>query len=201
MEARLAAVEDHLGSVSKLAAATAKQQGKERTGRLVVVFATGGFKERVLEILRQWDAGAAAFKKAEGGQDGEGGRVSAASSGAGEGLKYQSIYTFIFNLLLQPNLEGLAARAALQSTTARQAVQKKGSVWPECGIKPARFAPGKYHREVLQFQGYSEEEQMGYFKGKKSGKGGGRDGSNVVPGKRAASHRLSVSAPRDAKRR
>ena len=85
VEARLAAVEDHLGSVSKLAAATAKGQGKERTGRLVVVFSTGGFKERVLEILRQWDAGDAAFKNAEGGEGGEGGRGSAASSGAGEG--------------------------------------------------------------------------------------------------------------------
>ena len=246
MEARLAAVEDHLGSVSKLAAATAKGQGKERTGRLVVVFSTGGFKERVLEILRQWDAGAAAFKNAEGGEGGEGGRGSAASSGAGEGrpppLKYQLYQAmveqlatqglgepvlttlratpgsaiesttaklpesigdgaFIFTLLFQPNLEGLAARAALQSTTAKQAVQKKGSIWPECGIKPARFAPGKYHREVLQFQGYSEEDQVGYFKGKKGGKGGGRDGRNAAPGKRAASHRLSVSAPGDAKRR
>ena len=108
---------------------------------------------------------------------------------------------FIFTFLFQPNLEGLAARAALQSTAARQAVQKKGSVWPECGIKPARFAPRKYHREVLQFQGYLEEDQMGYFQGKKGGKGGGRDGSNAAPGKRAASHRLSVSAPKDAKRR
>ena len=231
VEARLAAVEDHLGSVSKLAAATARGQGKERTGRLVVVFSTGGFKERVLEILRQW-AGAAAFKNAEGGEGGEGGRGSAASSGAGEGrpppLKYQLYQAmveqlatqglgepvlttlratpgsaiesttaklpenigdgaFIFTLLFQPNLEGLAARAALQSTAARQAVQKKGSIWPECGISLPGSPPESFTERFFSFKDTRRRTKWGTSKER-------RDGSNAAPGKRAASPRLSVSA-------
>ena len=47
MDGRLDTVERGLEAVARLTAATAKAQGKERTQRLVVVLATGVFRERV----------------------------------------------------------------------------------------------------------------------------------------------------------
>ena len=51
MDARLDAVERGLKAVSRLSSATAKGQGKERSQRLVLVLATGSFRERVVALV------------------------------------------------------------------------------------------------------------------------------------------------------
>ena len=51
MDARLDAVERGLEAVSRLSSATAKGQGKERSQRLVLVLATGSFRERVVALV------------------------------------------------------------------------------------------------------------------------------------------------------
>ena len=51
MDARLDAVETGLEAVSRLSSATAKGQGKERSQRLVLVLATGSFRERVVALV------------------------------------------------------------------------------------------------------------------------------------------------------
>ena len=62
LDQRLAAVELGLRHVGDLAASTAKGLGKDKTQRQILVFATGAFKQSVLEAKEQWDAGAAAAR-------------------------------------------------------------------------------------------------------------------------------------------
>ena len=45
-----------------LVTSTAKGLGKDKTQRQILVFATGVFKQSVLEAKEQWDAGAAAAR-------------------------------------------------------------------------------------------------------------------------------------------
>ena len=79
----------------------------------------------------------------------------------------------IFTLLYRPNIEGLAARGALDSLAVKEAVSKKLGSWPPLGIKPGRFLPGALHREVLTGQlGFTEESVREWNKGKGQGKGG-----------------------------
>ena len=209
---RLTKVEKQLQGVAQLAAMSAKGQGKERAGRLVLVFCASGFKERVLELLRNWEVGAAAARHAaEGGKTGvvagaaSGGEAGSSSAGrevaaerppplkfqlwgamvaqlvaqgveepvkttllstpvsAVEAVQYRipeepNDSPFIFTMLFKPNLEGLAARAALDSVTVRNAIAKRNGSWPDLGIKAGRFRPGQLHSEVLQGLGHSQED-------------------------------------------
>ena len=106
---------------------------------------------------------------------------------------------FIFTMLFKPNLEGLAARAALDSASVCNAIAKRNGTWPELGIKAGRFRPGQLHSEVLQGLGHSQDEISDFFKGKGKGRGKGA-GVETAPTKRGASQRLSVTASRDTKR-
>lgn len=260
LPARVDALEKGLVGVARLTAATAKGQGKERSGRLVLCFASGEFRERVLDLLREWDRGAAAARSTRGGSaEGAGGGAaalgSADSAGTGTGarppapepLKMQlhravvdqliaqgvtdpvkstlqatptsaleacncrmpdeidASKPFIFTLLYRPNLEGLAARGALDSLAVKEAVSKKMGAWPPLGIKPGRFLPGVLHREVLTGQlGYTEDTVREWFKGKGQGKGGKPGSGGAVEqlgSKRGAEKRLSLDAAREPKRR
>ena len=62
MEDRVSVLENRVANVSNLAATTAKGVGKDRSQRQMVVFATGEFKQRLLELLEKWVAGAQAAK-------------------------------------------------------------------------------------------------------------------------------------------
>ena len=178
-------------------------------GRLVLAFCAGPFKERVLELLRNWEVGAAAAGQAAVGEGGGAGAGAMAGVEAGSGsagmevavdrpppLKFQlwgamvaqlvvqgvvdpvkttllstpisaveavqyripsepSDLPFMFTMLFKPNLEGLAARAALDSASVRNAIAKGNGTWPELGIKAGRFRPGQLHSEVLQGLGHS----------------------------------------------
>ena len=67
----------------------ARGQGKERSGRLVLCFASGSFREHVLDLLRTWEQGAAAARATQrGGQEREGGGEAAVGSAdsSGSGL-------------------------------------------------------------------------------------------------------------------
>ena len=75
MDERLDTVERGLEAVARLTAATAKGQGKERTQRLVVVLATGVFRDRVTALVDEWNKGAEAARAGAG----------AGSSGGGDG--------------------------------------------------------------------------------------------------------------------
>ena len=112
MDERLDTVERGLEAVARLTAATAKGQGKERTQRLVVVLATGVFRDRVTALVDEWNKGA------EAARAGAGASAGAGSSGGGDGrpppLKFQ-LWTAVASQLAAQGLED-PVRTTLDAT-------------------------------------------------------------------------------------
>ena len=226
LDQRLAAVELGLRHVGDLAASTAKGLGKDKTQRQILVFATGVFKQSVLEAKEQWDAGAAAA------------RTSGAASGTDarpvpfkwqllrmviEALQAQGLSgevlaelqaleiscleamflsatdtdrPVILTFLFRPTQEGLQALDLFTRDMVRHACAKKGGDWAPCGIRQRRYLPNRQVRTVLTDLGYPDEAVNAYWKGK------GRGAAGVSPAggaKRPAERRGSAVARDDGR--
>ena len=179
LDQRLAAVELGLRHVGDLAASTAKGLGKDKTQRQILVFATGAFKQSVLEAKEQWDAGAAAART-PGGVSGADARpvpfkwqllrlvieALKAQGLSGEVLaELQALEIscleamflsatdtdrpVILTFLFRPTQEGLQALDLFTRDVVRHACAKKGGDWPPCGIRQGRYLPNRQVRTVL----------------------------------------------------
>ena len=225
MDARLDAVERGLEAVSRLSSATAKGQGKERSQRLVLVLATGSFRERVVALVDKWNTGVEAARAGAGS--------GASASGGGdrpEPLKCQ-LWAAVAEQLVErgvgeplsgahfwpplpaPSRRPSSSRHRMQTDRSRShsssratwrgshklAVAKSAEgVWPPCGLKSGRYTPGTLHRAVLEeCLGHTAEEVTTFFKGK--GKGGRGPPPGLGARKRGAQQRLSVTAQHEPK--